>query len=205
MIPARHHPAFVWFFDLYTRRMLKRYFRQVDFYGGVSQSGIPVLMIGNHWSWWDGFIACYINQRVIRKKLHIMMLEDQLRSRMFLNRAGAYSIRKESPDMIASLDYTAALLALDRNLVVLYPQGKFTSVYHYPIRFQKGISYIAARTSQPFSLVVYAALIDYFENRKPTLSIYLKELPMELASSTRQFEEAYNDFLVDCMKNQSPK
>ncbi len=204
MIAARHHPAYVWFFDLYSRVMLKRHFRTVEISGGVSQSGLPVLMVGNHWSWWDGFIACYINQRVFRKKLHIMMLEEQLRNRMFLSKAGAYSIRKGSTGMLRSLEYTSALLSTDRNLVVLYPQGKFSSVYEFPIRFQKGISLVARRAPGEFRLVVYAALVDYFEHAKPAMTIYLKELPSNLALSVRDFEEKYNEFLLESMKSQNP-
>ncbi len=204
MIVARHHPVYVWFFDLFSRVMLKKHFRTVEISGGVSQSGLPVLMVGNHWSWWDGFIACYINQRVFRKKLHIMMLEEELRSRMFLNKAGAYSIRKGSAAMLNSLTYTSALLSTDRNLVVLYPQGKFASVYQYPIRFQKGISLVAAKAPSEFRLVVYAALVDYFEHSKPSLTIYLRELPSNLALSVRDFEEQYNDFLLESMKSQNP-
>jgi hypothetical protein len=205
MIPARHHPVYVWFFDLYSRKMLRRYFRKVDFYGGVSQSGLPVLMVGNHFSWWDGFIACYINQRVFEKKLHIMMLEEQLRPRMFLNKAGAFSIKPGVSSMITSLEYASDLLSSEKNLVVLYPQGKFSSVCQFPIRFQKGISFVARRVKGSFRLVIYAALVDYFESRKPTLSIYLREIPMETARSLQDFEDAYNDFLLECMKNQAPQ
>ena len=204
MIPARHLAVYVWFFNLYTRWMLKRHFQRVVLHGEIAIPGGAVMMIGNHFSWWDGFIACYINQKVFRKKLHIMMLEEQLRERMFLSKAGAYSIKKGSSTMVRSLEYTADLLKDGNNLVVLYPQGKFSSVYQFPIRFQKGITLVAAKTGEGRRLFLYAALVDYFENRKPTLSVYLKEIPFAVAHSARGFEDAYNEFLLDCMQKQQP-
>ena len=204
MIPARHVALYVHFFDFYSRWMVRRHFREVEFKGHVLSRHLPVLMIGNHFSWWDGFIAGLINQEIFRKKMHIMMLEEQLRRRMFLNKAGAYSIKKGSRDTLVSLKYTADLLGDLKNLVVLYPQGEFESAHQYPVTFEKGIEKISSFTENDFQLVFYAALTDYFSHRKPRLSIYLAEIPQSLSVSVTDLESAYNDFLRDCIDQQKP-
>jgi 1-acyl-sn-glycerol-3-phosphate acyltransferase len=185
--------------------MIRSHFSRVRIISEIKASSNPVLMIGNHFSWWDGFIACYINREVFRKKLHIMMLEEQLRPRMFLNKAGAYSIKRGSRDALSSLNYTSNLLGQAENLVIIYPQGEFQSVYQYPVAFEKGIEFIAERIKREIQLVFYAALIDYFSERKPSLTIYLKQVPQSLAGSAPDLESAYNDFLKNCYSFQKPQ
>jgi hypothetical protein len=204
MIPARHKRFFVAFFDHYSRWMIRGHFRKVDIIPRMEQISGPVLLIGNHFSWWDGFIACYLNREVFHKKLHIMMLEKQLRPRMFLNKAGAYSIRKGSRDMLRSLQYTAELLHDRHNLVVMYPQGEFQSLHAFPLRFERGMGKILALSPGEFQIVFYAALIDYFEHRKPGLTLYLHTLDPYSGNTTEDLESAYNVFLSGCIARQKP-
>ena len=204
MIPARHHKLYVAFFEVYARWMMHAHFSKIRCIGSVKLNNLPVMMIGNHFSWWDGFIAGYINMKVLKKKLHIMMLEEELRPRMFLNRTGAYSIRKGSRDMLATIDYTAELLNDSNNLVVMFPQGEFQSIYQHPVTFGRGVQLISSRAGHEFQLLFYAALIDYFSSRKPSLNIYLQEFPAILSQSGASLESAYNEFLSACYKQQVP-
>jgi len=204
MIPARHNAFYVSFFNYYSRWMIHSHFRKTKILNQVKAENLPVLMIGNHFSWWDGFIADYINQSVFRKRLHIMMLEEQLKPRMFLNKAGAYSIKKGSRDALTTLNYTAGLMEDAGNLAVVYPQGEFESIYRHPVTFDKGIEVIGRKLIHDIQLIFYAALTDYFSYRKPTLSIYLKEVPQSLASNVSALESSYNTFLKECHANQKP-
>jgi hypothetical protein len=133
-----------------------------------------------------------------------MMLEEQLVKRMFLNKAGAYSIKKGSRSVIDSVQYTIDLLRDKDNLVVIYPQGEFGSVYQSPLRFEKGIDTIVAKVQSKFRLVFYAALVDYFSYRKPSLVVYLYEVPQGPGLGSTDLEKAYNDFYSSCIKRQKP-
>lgn len=204
MIKAQHHLLYVSFFRFYTKWMIRRHFHCVILKGEFIDLDLPVLLIGNHFGWWDGFIANLLNNYVFKRKIHIMMLEDQLSSRMFLNKAGAYSIKKGSRSIFESLTYTIQLLERKENLVVLYPQGEFESQYRRPVRFEKGIERIMKGAGPRIHLVFYAALADYFSHRKPSLSIYLKEVRLEIAPDARELECAYNEFLEGCVTRQQP-
>ena len=172
--------------------------------GEVTTTDMPVLLIGNHFSWWDGFIACYLNQRLFGKKFHVMMLEEQLRPRIFLSRAGAYSVRKNSRSIIESISYTIELMQDKNNLVVIYPQGEFSSIYAPGISFEKGISLVTGRLEDRFRLFFYAALIDYFAFRKPTLYLYVKEFLPEEVPTASSLESAYHSFYSGCIDQQKP-
>jgi 1-acyl-sn-glycerol-3-phosphate acyltransferase len=159
---------------------------------------LPVFMIGNHFSWWDGFIALNINQRYFRKKFHIMMLEEQLRDRMFLNKSGAFSLNKGHRSMVETFSYTRELLDDPGNLVVMYPQGKIFSMHDQPYVFEKGWFRIIERLEQPVQLVFYYALVDYFSHRKPTMNIYVYAHDPPYGGADR-VEEAFNERFRDAL------
>jgi 1-acyl-sn-glycerol-3-phosphate acyltransferase len=205
MIKARHRPFYTWFFRIYSERMIRRHFRKVTIRGEFHDHGLPVLLIGNHFSWWDGFIANLLNTRVFHRKFHVMMMEEQLRHRMFLNKAGAYSIRKGNRSVLESIQYTIELLGKKENMVVLYPQGEFESVYQQPLKFENGLKNIASGVQNNFQLLFYVALVDYFSFRKPFLTIYLLDVPKDLALNPGVTESAYNAFLAECIMQQKPE
>ena len=75
-----------------SKGILNRLNLLVDF----NDRNLPVLLISNHISWWDGFWAMYINLKVLKRKFHFMMLEEQLRKYWFFNYTGGFSVNKKS-------------------------------------------------------------------------------------------------------------
>ncbi len=203
MIKAKHNPFFIKFFRFYSRFMIERHFREVKIKGTYFEKERPVLLIGNHFSWWDGFIANYLNNLIFRRRFHIMMLEEQLEPRPFLNKAGAYSIRKKSRDIVESLNYTKGLLKDKNNIVVVYPQGEIQSLYNYPVKFQKGITSVLNDLKDEVDIVFMVALVDYFSHRKPALTLGLKVYKGGNASDTDEMQEAYNKFMKQMVSEQT--
>ncbi len=203
IIKARHIPFFVRFFSFYSRNGLKSHFSHVRFECSVNTSGRPVLLIGNHFSWWDGFIAYRLNDLVLRKKFHIMMLEEQLEKRLFLNKAGAFSIRRGSRTVVDTLRYTSGLLHDAENMVVVYPQGTITSIHRRPVRFEKGTERIIAGASDKLMILLYVALPDWYSGKKPGLDVRVIEYSARERTVT-DLEEAYNIFLDECIAKQIP-
>ena len=184
--------------------MIRRHFHRVNLRGDFNDRGLPVLMIGNHFSWWDGFIANMVNIRLLHRKPHIMILEEQLAGRKFLNKAGAYSIKKGSRSAIESLNYSAELLSSKDNLVIIYPQGEFQSIYQHPVSFEKGIDMVVSQVRNSYHILFYAALVDYFSHRKPSLTIYYREFSKDPAVKVEGLESEYNSFLKECILQQNP-
>ena len=205
MIKSRHHPFFVKFFHFYGKFMLHLHFHEINLKGTFTEKNMPVLLIANHFSWWDGFIADYLNNLLFKRRFHIMMLEEQLKQRMFFNKAGAYSIKKHSRDVVETLNYTVDLLKDTKNLVVMYPQGKFKSLYHYPLQFEKGAASILNKLNGQVQVIFLAALIDYFAHRKPTLTLGLTEYELKGEASLKKLEDAYNKHLQDMINQQKER
>jgi len=175
MLRAKHnfiiHPFFKW----YACFIIKRHFNTVRIVGEIEERNLPILLIANHISWWDGFWAMYINLKVLHRKFHFMMLEEQLRKFWFFNYTGGFSITKKSKSILETLQYTAALLSDNQNMVLVFPQGEIQSQHDRDFHFGKGIERILKDQTGKLQLVFMANLVDYFSNRKPSIYFHLSE------------------------------
>lgn len=203
MIRARHNKLYERFFDWYIGYMMRSDFRDWVVNGGFRDNGGSILMIGNHFSWWDGFFGRRLNQVVFRRRFHLMMLEEQLAPRPFLSRLGAFSIRKKSRDALESLRYATNLLHDPSNLVMVFPQGRFQSQHQHPLSFEHGWFRILRDAPATTQLVFSACLTEYFAHRKPSLTIYLKQVETIKFAAAEDVEQAYNDFLLDAIRQQN--
>jgi 1-acyl-sn-glycerol-3-phosphate acyltransferase len=174
MIEAAHHPVFEKFLGAYLRIHMRLIFRHVKIHSTFKDNGSPVLLIGNHFSWWDGFIARHVNINVFKRQLHLMMEEEQLAKRRFLSRLGAFSIKKNSRSAVESLNYAASVLNDPGKLLVVFPQGRFQSLHQHPLTFEKGWFRIIQKAQPDIQIVFMAALTDYFSSPRPGLDIYLE-------------------------------
>ena len=200
MIKSRHIPFYVWLFNRYTRIMLRRHFHDINIKSDVSLRKVPTVVIANHFSWWDGFFVVYINSRMFHKKLHVMMLEEQLKKHRILSKAGAFSVERKKKSVLESLEYCIYLLNDPDNLLLFYPQGEIQSAYHYPVKFEKGLLKILEGSDKEFQLIFLAALTDYFSNKKPALSLNMVEYSGNYSHDA--IEKAYNNFLINCIQRQ---
>ena len=199
MIKPNHSALHSKLIDFYISFITRTDFRDVIFTGDLESDNRSVLLVANHFSWWDGFFGWHINKRVFKKRFHIMMLEKELSQRMFFSRVGAFSISQKSRGVIESLDYCSEVLSNPMNLLLMFPQGKLESLHSNHINFHKGVERIVKHSPQ--ARVVFAAcLTDYFAHRKPTLTISLKEYVG--SPNLMDMEQSYNHHLSQSIVEQ---
>lgn len=204
MIKANHSRLYTWFFDKYIGHILHKQFRVINITGHVEQKARPILIVGNHFSWWDGFFILYLNRIVFKRQLYVMMLEEQLKKRMFLSRIGAYSIYPRTKSVIDSLGYTVELLKDAGNIAAIFPQGEIESAYTSKIRFEKGLQFILNQSASqtPIQLVFMVALVDYYSHRKPSLTIAVEEYKDWGTPDAESVEDGYNEFYRRAIERQ---
>jgi 1-acyl-sn-glycerol-3-phosphate acyltransferase len=132
-----------------------------------------------------------------------MMLEEQLDTRMFLNKAGAFSIKRGSRSVVESLQYASALLHEPENMVAVYPQGTISSIHRRPVRFEKGVERIITGASDMLMILFYVALPDWYSEKKPGLKVRVIEYAAKDRTAS-DLEENYNMFLEECIARQIP-
>ncbi len=204
IIKARHHPILYPFIQLYTVLKIRRHFNSVLISGDFQEKNLPLLLLSNHVSWWDGFWVMYLNLKLFHRKFNFMMLEEQLRRYSIFMNTGGYSVNKGTRSIIESINYTVELLSDSNNLVLLFPQGKITSIYDRSFLFERGIERIIKEIKGKTQIIFVANLVDYFSNEKPTLYIYFKEYDLG-DHKIEKIQENYSIFYSECIANNTKK
>ena len=194
---AKHHFFIYPFFQFYSLWKIRRIFHKVSLIGEFKDKNLPLLLIANHFSWWDGFWVMYMNLKLLHRRFHFMMLEDQLKKHMFLNKSGGYSIKKRSKSAIETMDYTVQLLADKENLVLLFPQGEIKSMHTPVINFEKGIGFIMKKIHGAIQILFLVNITDYFSNQKPLLNMYFTEYEGQ-DFTVEAMQKEYNRFYTEC-------
>ncbi len=154
---------------------INRHFKSVHIQGELKETDSPLLVIANHFSFWDGFMVQYLNLKRIHKRFFYMMLEEQLKQRMFLNKSGGFSISKNPREMIESINHAASLLNDPDNMVLIFPQGLIETKYRFPFHFEKGVEAILKRSSGSTRILFIANMIEYYSEARPSLYMYYEQ------------------------------
>ena len=204
MLKAKHHFIIYPLFKVLTKLLIKINFKKVYIIGDFIDNGRPVLVLANHISWWDGFWVIYLNLKKIRRKFHFMILEQQLRKHWYFQYTGGYSVRKNSRAMIESLDYSNAILANNRNMLFMFPQGEIHSSYDDRFKFGAGAQRIISRCDDEVVIVFVSNMYDYFSDSKLNLYTYIKSFQAKQLKGV-DLEVSYNSFYINCLKEQKAK
>ncbi|MEJ2618210.1 MAG: lysophospholipid acyltransferase family protein [Ignavibacteriaceae bacterium] len=172
MIKAEHKKWARLIFNLYIDKLLKNNF--VNYYllnsYPVLDKNLSVVLTPNHISWWDGFFIDYIVKIFSDRKMHIMMLEEQLKKFWFFQKLGAYSV---NPDNVGSLlttvRYTRKLLNNPESLAVIYPQGKIEPFEKRPLTIKNGLKLFVENMPNEIAVIPVAFKIQYFNEKKPAV------------------------------------
>ncbi len=202
MIGAHHSWLHNTFFASYIRYILNKDFDSVNIKGTYKDQKLPLLVIGNHFSWWDGFFPYELNRKIFKRRLYLMMLEEQLAQRKFFRRLGAFSINPGSRSVVESINYASDVLKDKSNILILFPQGKIHSQYTTDMVFQKGWFRVLKNPGNPVHILFMANLTDYFSKRKPSLFIYLEDFPKTHDFVLEELTSGYNSFYRRCIEYQ---
>jgi 1-acyl-sn-glycerol-3-phosphate acyltransferase len=200
MIKANPHKASLWFYSSWFRVLQKVFFRKISV---ITDSEFPegqsVLLLQNHFSYYDPYWSMYLSHKVFRRRFHAMMLEEQMAKRMFLARCGAFSVRKNSRDLLESLDYASQLLRSAQNLVTIYPSGEILSHHRQNFSFQRGFARVASDNNDCL-IALAVVLVDHFSSPRPEIRIYVENYLGE--KSATAIENAYHTFYQSCVLKQ---
>ena len=145
MTRARHSQWAQLVFLPYILRQFRKHFHGLYFLGPMPEidPALPLLITPNHSTWWDGFFIYILNKRLLKRKVHLMMLEDQLSKYRFFSRIGAFGIEPDLPrKAYDALRYSAEVLRDPANLLCIFPQGVLRHFAARPLRFQRGVGHI---------------------------------------------------------------
>jgi len=121
----------------------------------VANEGLPVVLVSNHVSWWDGFLLREVHRLLGGSSpLFTVMREDELERRPFLRRIGCLGV---DPARSASTLRLLRQLRVVRERetrpwVSFFPQGVIRPSWARPLEFRRGIEGVL-RVMEPVTLV----------------------------------------------------
>lgn len=190
------------FFSWYIRYIVNKNFSAYGFNPFEVKAQKAVLLLANHFSWWDGFFMFQLNRLVFKKEFHVLVTEEEYKRHWFLKYLGVFAAEGKGKDVLETLLYAGKLLDDPKNLVLLFPQGKLCPVYSDHIAFEKGVMQIVNASKKEFQIVFAANLISYKE-RKPRVQTYLENWEAEEYMSLQLLKSEYNKHYDQAVKKQS--
>ncbi len=180
MFTARHWPWAEALFSVYLTGLLRRHFHALRLLGEAPSPppALPLLLVPNHGSWWDGLFVYELNRRLLGRRLHLMVLEEHIARFGFFRRLGAFSIRPGFRGEVAdSLAYASSVLADPGNVLGLFPQGRIHHPSGKPLGFLRGVERVLHRHGAPVAILPLAMRCEFYENQRPE-ALFLFDRPL---------------------------
>lgn len=171
MIRAQHRLWADLIFAPYLTWLFKRHFHTIQLLGTPPEipNDLPLLLLPNHSTWWDGFFVYLLNKRIFRRTAYLMMLEEQLSKYWFFAKIGAYSIEPgQRRGIVESLAYTVELLNQPMSLVSVFPQGELLPWHTRPLDYKRGVEWILQRYGKQVAVLSLAIRTEFLGERCPS-------------------------------------
>lgn len=124
------------------------------------------MFLANHSSWWDFFLAHYLNS-IIPVDGYGMTEYANMAKYGFFRRIGAFSVDRTNPMAVrASIEYSVLLLKRGNAGVWLFPQGKIVCNDVRPLGFQPGLRAIVQKAGR-VRLVPTAVRYEFWQDERP--------------------------------------
>ncbi len=181
MITARHAAWADQIFLWYLSRLCRRHFHKISVLGKIPEPNpdLPLLLLPNHSTWWDGFFVYLLNKKLFRRKIYLMMLEAQLARYKFFSRLGAYSINPHSAVSIKnSLRYSVAVLnekMTPRPLLCIFPQGELLPWDKRPLIYKNGLEKILSGYGGKVNLLPLAIKTEFLNDQRAEVFLLFAE------------------------------
>ena len=199
---SRKSPIIQQFFSWYTGFLIRRDFSGYTYDEITVAEDEAILLLANHFSWWDGFLLFQLNKLVFKKNFHILVGQSDFEKRWFLKYLGAFSPSAKGKDTLETLIYAGHLLDEPTNLVLLFPQGRLYSAHVSAVNFEKGVMQVINASQKNFKIIFAATFADYFSKRKALVKTALQCWEGEEYISLQLLKSEYNKHYTKTLKEQ---
>lgn len=165
------------FFTRIVRSYFRRHFRAVQVLGAerLANARGPLIVYGNHPSWWDPMLCVLLAQELLPGRDHYAPMDAvPLRRYPFLRKAGIFPVEMGSPRGAVQFLHTAEAILNSGGVLWMTPQGRFADVRERPLDFKKGIAVLVRRVPG-VKLVPLAAEYTFWDERLPEALAYIAD------------------------------
>lgn len=158
-------------FRPYLAWLFKRHFHAIHVLGEIPapEARLPLLLLPNHSTWWDGFFVYLLNQKIFKRPAFLLMLEAQLRRYPFFKYLGAFAVAPASPASVrAAMRHAAQILKHQPPpLLCLFPQGELLPWSQRPLACKRGLEVILRAYGAKANFLPLAMRAEFWGRRWP--------------------------------------
>ena len=190
-------PLTLRFFRRVVRRYFRRHFRAVAAQHADRLEHLrgPVIVYGNHSSWWDPMLIVLLGERLMPHRNHYAPIDARaLEQYPILRKIGIFPVEMASPRGAAHFLRTAEGILREGGVLWLTPQGRFADPREFPLAFKPGLAALSRRVPD-VPLIPLAVEYTFWDERLPEALLHFGE-PLHLApdattpQTTRTLENA---------------
>ena len=200
MLQSRKSTFIFKLYSWYLSNIINRDFSGFTFNDPNIKEDEAVLLLANHFSWWDGFLMFHINKKLFKKKFHVLVTDEDYYKHPFLKYMGAFAADKKGKDTLETLIHAGKLLDDPANLVLIFPQGRLYASSVPSVSFEKGIMQVFNASAKKFQIVFSATSMNHAK-RKPQLKTDLQVWNAEEYLSLQLLKSEYNKHYQAAMRN----
>lgn len=188
-------------FEFFFRPWMRRRLDGIHVRGGEGTAwlpDLPVLLVANHVSWWDGFLLREVHRRIRPgAPLHVVMTERELRRNPVFRWMGAVPL-DDGPLAARRLlnDLQERRRARHDVVIGFFPQGRIWPSHRRPLGFRRGVTWLAARLA-PIAVVPVGLHLEPLNRPGPAAFVSVGRPRIIRAGSTVQDPEDWVTELVD--------
>lgn len=187
-------------FQRFLRRFLRRHFHAIGVErhslcdAALSERG-PLLVYGNHPSWWDPLIAHFLNRTLIPQRQFYAPIDAiALEQYKVLGKLGFYGVQPDTSSGAAEfLRRSLAILHARDTAVWITPEGRFADVRDHTATLAPGLSHLCTRLDGG-GVLPLAIEYTFWEERLPVCLISFGTL-IDVTTHRELSKKAWNELL----------
>jgi 1-acyl-sn-glycerol-3-phosphate acyltransferase len=156
-MPQQHDVPHVpgWFqngFHGFLRPFLSRHFHAIAIHrdsrcGAETPADVPLLVYGNHPSWWDPLVAHFLNRSLFPDRQFYAPIDaEALEQYRVFGKLGFYGVRLNTTRGAADfLKQSLAILRKPGTAIWLTPEGRFSDIRDHSAELMPGLSHLCSR------------------------------------------------------------
>ena len=181
------------FFRRIVRGYFRRHFRAVRVSEAQRFSGLPegpLIVYGNHSSWWDPMVSVLLAQKLMPGRRHYAPMDaSALKRYEILKQIGVFGVDMNTVRGAARFLRTGLDILSRGGVLWVTPQGRFVDARERPLVFKPGLAALAARVPGGCTVLPLAIEYVFWDERLPEALLHFGE-PMMVGGAANEALES---------------
>ena len=197
------------FFRWIVRGYFRRHFSAVRVSEAKRFSELPegpVIVYGNHSSWWDPMVCVLLASKLMPKRRHYAPMDATALARYkILQHIGVFGVDLNAVRGAARFLRTGLEILSRGGVLWVTPQGRFVDVRERPLVFKPGLSVLAAKVGGGCTVVPLAIEYVFWDERLPEALMHFGEPIVVQSFDNESLEQRLEAGMLEAMETLKAK